>query len=119
MSTPEDKSGSKPFDSEYYGWSHRINESRKVGLTAILVMLQELEKLGVDITPNKIEGASPVGEKTEAGGLSTSAWNGAGTWYKQNYWIMVREERNLTKWAKKRIPEILESFNAEKNGVSF
>ena len=30
-----------------------------------------------------------------------------------------REERNLTKWAKQRISEILETFNAEKNGVEF
>ena len=80
MSTPEDKSGSKPFDSEYYGWSHRINESRKVLLNTILLIFQELEKLGVDITPNKIDGVSPVEEKAEKAGISSSAWNTAGTW---------------------------------------
>lgn len=82
MSSSEDKANSKPFDSEYYGWSHRINESRKVEVLWMVFIVQELEKLGVDITPSKIEGKSPCEEKTESTGVSISAWNSAGTWQK-------------------------------------
>ena len=80
MSKPEEKANSKPFDSEYYGWSHGMNESRKVRVFIRIIMLQELAKLGVDITPNKIEGASPVEVKAESTGVSKSLWNSAGTW---------------------------------------
>lgn len=80
MSASEDKSNSKPFDSEYYGWSHGISESRKVRCFLRFLFVQELEKLGVDIRPSKIEGTSPCEEKTDANGISHSAWNSAGTW---------------------------------------
>lgn len=31
--------------------------------------------------------------------------------------LILREERDFGKWAKQRIPEILKTFNVEKNGV--
>lgn len=40
---------------------------------------KELERLGVDITPTKIEGSSPV-EPIHPQGVTMSAWNKAGTW---------------------------------------
>lgn len=119
MSASEEKAESKPFDSEYYGWSHRINESRKVSFFFVIILIQELEKLGVDITPNRIEGATPVEEKTESSTISYSKWNSAGTWYELVNLFILREERNLTKWATTRIPEIFETFSAEKNGVLY
>lgn len=59
-------SNGKPIDSDYYAWSKKMKESKKV-----------LEELGVDCKPKKIE--SPLPDKEEK--VVGSAWNKAGTWY--------------------------------------
>ena len=79
MSATEEKNDTKPFDSDYYKWSKQISESKKVPFL-FLNNEKELERLGVDISPTRLEGASPV-ETAPSKGVSLSAWNKAGTWY--------------------------------------
>ena len=67
MSATEEKNDTKPIDSDYYKWSKQISASK------------ELERLGVDISPTKLEGTSPV-EAAPSKGVTLSAWNKAGTW---------------------------------------
>ena len=57
-----------------------VNHER-LAFLAYQIIEQELEKLGVDITPSKIEGKAASEERTETKGVSSSAWNSAGTWY--------------------------------------
>ena len=78
MSATEEKTEAKPIDSDYYKWSKQISESKKVSFISWSDG-KELERLGVDISPTKIEGDSPV-EPSPAKGVTLSAWNKAGTW---------------------------------------
>ena len=55
MSDSAEKTETKPFDSEYYKWSKQINESKKVSVI-LSNHNQELERLGVDISPTRIQG---------------------------------------------------------------
>ncbi|KAK8828901.1 hypothetical protein WA538_000904 [Blastocystis sp. DL] len=96
MSAAGEKTESKPIDSDYYKWSKQISASKK-----------ELERLGVDITPTKIEGSSPV-EPIHPQGVTMSAWNKAGTW----------EEHDMSKWAKERIPQIFKAAKFDQNGYT-
>ncbi|CBK20884.2 uncharacterized protein [Blastocystis hominis] len=97
MSDSAEKTETKPFDSEYYKWSKQINESKK-----------ELERLGVDISPTRIQGEVAEQMPSPSTGVTSSAWNKAGTW----------EEMDLSKWAMKRIPEILKAAEFEQKGYS-
>ena len=59
--------GEKPSNSEYYAWSSKMDDTRK-----------ELERLGVQSGPQKIEPAVSAPPQASPAG---SAWNAAGTWY--------------------------------------
>ena len=78
MSATEEKNDTKPIDSDYYKWSKQIGASKKVSFLSQSDE-KELERLGVDISPTKLEGTSPV-EAAPSKGVTLSAWNKAGTW---------------------------------------
>lgn len=79
MSDSTEKTETKPIDSEYYKWSKQINESKKV-FVFLSFHKQELERLGVDISPTRIQGEAPEQTTSPSTGVTSSAWNKAGTW---------------------------------------
>ena len=79
MSDSAEKTETKPFDSEYYKWSKQINESKKVSVF-LSNHKQELERLGVDISPTRIQGEVAEQMPNPSTGVTSSAWNKAGTW---------------------------------------
>ena len=80
---------------------------------------QELERLGVDIAPTRIDGEVSDHSPSSTTGVSRSVWNQAGTWQYLPESVICREEMDLSKWAMKRIPEILKEGKFDRKGVWF